>query len=238
MRIGRVRNQWVKNCVAIGLAGGFIEPLESTAIHMVDHAARWLAENLPGKDMAEPIRNRYNSQMTKLYDEVLDFICLHYKLGNRIDDQYWIDARTEMKIPDRLAENLEVWKHRLPQSSDIEFATLFDYKTYQAVLLGKQVYKNGFGKGSIESVRPLRKPIWFQFQKAAKQELSQIIRAMPGHKNLLREIRGEAKPTAAFVAMATPATVPLPGTVSMAAPIQNMPSVAEIDSGEKDLQLF
>jgi tryptophan halogenase len=238
MRIGRVRNQWVKNCVAIGLAGGFIEPLESTAIHMVDHAARWLAENLPGKDMADPIRNRYNRQMSGLYDEVLDFICLHYKLGNRTDDQYWIDARTDMKIPDRLAENLEVWKHRLPRASDIASATLFDHQTYQAVLLGKQVYKAGFGKGSIENVRPLRKPIWFQFQKAAKQELSQIIRAMPDHKTLLREIRGEVKPTAAFAAMATPATVQMPGTVPKAAPVQNMPNLAEIESGQKDVQLF
>jgi flavin-dependent dehydrogenase len=238
MRIGRVRNQWVKNCVAIGLAGGFIEPLESTAIHMVDHAARWLAENLPGKDMSPPLRDRYNRQMGRVYDEVLDFICLHYKLGNRTDDQYWIDARTEMKIPDRLAENLEVWKHRLPQASDIDSATLFDYKTYQAVLLGKQVYKNGFGKGTIENVRPLRKPIWFQFQKAAKQELAQIVRAMPDHKTLLREIRGEANPTATFAAMATPATVAMPGTVPMAAPVQNMPNMAEIESGQKDLQLF
>jgi tryptophan halogenase len=233
-----VRNQWVKNCVAIGLAGGFIEPLESTAIHMVDHAARWLAENLPGKDMSPPLRDRYNRQMGKVYDEVLDFICLHYRLGNRTDDQYWIDARTEMKIPDRLAENLEVWKHRLPQVSDVEFATLFDYKTYQAVWLGKQVYKNGFGKGSIENVRPLRKPIWFQFQKAAKQELAQIVRAMPDHKTLLREIRGEAKPTTAFAAMASPATVQLPGTVPMVASVQNMPDMAEIESGQKDLQLF
>ena len=88
MRIGRVRNQWVKNCVAIGLAGGFIEPLESTAIHMVDHAARWLAENLPGKDMSPPLRDRYNRQMGRVYDEVLDFICLHYRLGNRTDDQW------------------------------------------------------------------------------------------------------------------------------------------------------
>ena len=51
MRVGRVRNAWVKNCVAIGLSGGFIEPLESTAIHMVDHAVRWFAEHLPTKHL-------------------------------------------------------------------------------------------------------------------------------------------------------------------------------------------
>ena len=126
----------------------------------------------------------------------------------------------------------------MPNASDVDSATLFDYKTYQAVLLGKQVYKNGFGKGTIENVRPLRKPIWFQFQKAAKQELAQIVRAMPDHKTLLREIRGETKPSAVFAAMASPATVAMPGSVPTAAPVQNMPNLAEIQSGQKDLQLF
>ena len=68
--------------------------------------------------------------------------------------------------------------------------------------------------------------------------MAQIVRAMPDHKTLLREIRGEAKPAATFAAMATPATVTMPGTVPTTAPVQNMPYMAEIESGQKDLQLF
>lgn len=236
MRIGRVRNAWVKNCIAVGLSGGFIEPLESTAIHMVDHAVRWLAEHLPGKDIAAPLRDRYNRQMNKLYDEVLDFICLHYRLGNRTDDQYWIDARTEMKLPDRLAENLELWKHRLPMDHDIEFASLFNHHTYQTVLLGKQSYKTGYGKGTIENVRPLKRPVWFQFMKAAKAELAQIRQAMPDHKTSLLDIRGELK--SPQFAQPASATVAMPGAVPKAAAIQNLPDMAEIQSGRGDLQLF
>ena len=89
MRIGRSKNLWVKNCVAVGLSGGFIEPLESTAIHMIDMSIRWLLAYFPDSDFADPLRNRYNKLMISLYDEVRDFICLHYALGNRTDDPYW-----------------------------------------------------------------------------------------------------------------------------------------------------
>jgi tryptophan halogenase len=176
--------------------------------------------------------------MNKLYDEVLEFICLHYRLGNRTDDQYWIDARTEMKIPDRLAENLEVWQHRLPMEHDIEFATLFDYRVYQTVLLGKQVYDTGYGTGIRERLRPLKKPIWFQWWKAAKMDLAQTLRTMPDHKTLLRDIRGELDKPAFGMEAAMKPTVAMPGTPPAPLVVQNMPSLDEIQTGQKDLQLF
>lgn len=242
MRVGRVRNAWVKNCLAVGLSGGFIEPLESTAIHMIDHAVRWFAEHLPTRDISPALRNRYNRQVDKLYDEVLDFICLHYRLGNRTDDQYWIDARTEMKISDRLAENLELWQHRLPAYHDIEHATLFDFRVYQAVLLGKQVYDTGFGAGIRDRLRPMKKPIWFQFCQGGKTELARIVKAMPDHKTLLRDIRGELKaPAFGTGAMIQPAVQMPMGKTAPAldpVPVQNMPNLTDIQSGKKDLQLF
>lgn len=238
MRIGRVRNAWVKNCVAVGLAGGFIEPLESTAIHMVDHAVRWFVEHLPTREIAPSLRTRYNRQMNKLYDEVLEFICLHYRLGNRTDDPYWIDARTQMKVPDRLAENLELWQHRLPAHHDIEFATLFDFRVYQTVLLGKQVYETGYGAGIRDRVRPMKKPIWFQFCQDAKKQLSQILHTMPDHKTLLNDIRGETACPIKSKPLFVKPTVPLPGETPVIAGIQNMPNLSEIQSGAKDLQLF
>ena len=238
MRIGRVRNPWVKNCVAIGLAGGFIEPLESTAIHMVDHAVRWFADHLPTRDIAPSIRSRYNRQMNKLYNEVLEFICLHYRLSNRTDDQYWIDARTQLKLPDRLAENLEIWQHRLPMAHDIEFASLFDHRSYQTVLLGKQCYDTGFGTGIRDRLRPLNKPIWYQFCKDANIQLAQILKIMPDHKTLLREIRGELQQPNFKTALSVKPTVAMPGDLSTTFPIPKMPTFAEIQSGKKDLQLF
>lgn len=238
MRIGRVRNAWVKNCVAIGLAGGFIEPLESTAIHMVDHAVRWFADHLPTRDISPSLRTRYNRQMNKLYDEVLEFICVHYRLGNRTDDQYWIDARTELKIPDRLAENLELWQHRLPMEHDIEFASLFDHRSYQTVLLGKQSYDTGFGPGIRDRLRPLNKPVWYNFCQAAKGELAQMLKTMPDHKTLLRDIRGELNQPAVGMAAAMKPTVAMADAAKATLSIHNMPTFAEIQSGKKALQLF
>jgi tryptophan halogenase len=238
MRVGRVRNAWVKNCVAIGLSGGFIEPLESTAIHMIDHAVRWFAEHLPTQDIEPALRARYNRQMDKLYNEVLEFICLHYRLGNRTDDQYWIDARTEMKLPDRLAENLELWQHRLPMEHDIEFVSLFDHRVYQTVLLGKQVYDTGYGEGIRDRLRPLKKPIWFHWWKGARMHLNEILQTMPDHKTLLRDIRGELKKPAFGKAAAVKPTVAMPGAKPAPVVVQNMPNLAEIQSGAKDLQLF
>lgn len=66
MRIGRNRENWVKNCVAVGLSGGFIEPLESTAIHMIDMAVRALITYFPDTSYAAPLRRRYNCQMERL----------------------------------------------------------------------------------------------------------------------------------------------------------------------------
>ncbi len=238
MRVGRVRNAWVQNCVAIGLSSGFIEPLESTAILMIDNAVRWFAEHLPSKDVEPALRNRYNRQVNKLYDEVLNFICLHYRLGNRTDDPYWIDARTQMKVPDRLAENLELWQYRLPMSHDTEFATLFDDRVYQTVLLGKQVYDTGYGEGIRDRLRPLKKPIWFQGMKQAKADLVQVIKTMPDHKTLLRDIRGELKKPNLGKANALKPTVAVPESAPSSVATQAMPNLAEIQSGAKDLQLF
>ncbi len=205
---------------------------------MVDHAVRWFAEHLPTRNIAPSLRARYNRQISKMNDEVLEFICLHYRLGNRTDDPYWIDARTQTKIPDRLAENLDVWQHRLPMSHDIESPTLFDYRVYQTVLLGKQVYDTGYGPGIRDRLRPLKKPIWYQWWKSAKTDLTQILNAMPDHKTLLRDIRGELDQPIFGMAGAMKPTVAMLGASMAPAMIQNMPSSSEIHSGEKDLQLF
>lgn len=212
MRIGRNQNAWVKNVVAIGLSGGFIEPLESTAIHMIDTAVRWLATYFPDADFADPLRNRYNKLIGNLYDEVRDFICLHYALGNRTDSQYWIDAREELEVPDSLAENLELWRHTLPGPYDLEFDSLFSSGTYQAVLMGKRVYETGFAAPSFMQNVKLRSDLWGGYLNKVRGTVDAMVRDMADHHTLLRELRGERampKPTPSFV-LAQP-TVGMPG---------------------------
>ncbi len=194
MRVGRSRNAWVKNCVAVGLSGGFIEPLESTAIHMIDTAVRWLATYFPDKSFPDALRNRYNKLSGKLYDEVRDFICLHYALGNRTDSPYWIDAREALEVPDSLAENLELWQHALPGPFDLEFDSMFPFTTYQAVILGKRVYETGYGSPAIRAKAAAQKVYWDKYLAAARGQIDATVKGMADHHALLTELRGEAQP--------------------------------------------
>ena len=77
----------------MGLSGGFIEPLESTAIYMIEMAVRWLIAYFPDRECDPVLARRYNLLMNGFYDEVRDFICLHFRLNNRTDSPYWVAAR-------------------------------------------------------------------------------------------------------------------------------------------------
>jgi len=222
MRVGRNRNAWVKNVVAVGLSGGFIEPLESTAIHMIDMSVRWLASYFPDSSYPEPLRARYNKLTSRLYDEVRDFICLHYALGNRTDSQYWIDAREALEIPDRLAENLELWRHTVPGPLDLETNVLFDHATYQAVLLGKRVYETDYPAPSFRRNGNLRADIWAGYLKKADATFGQAVAKMADHHTLIRELRGELpqpKPAPQFEL--NQPTVGLPGQPPPRLPVVN-----------------
>ena len=142
IKTGRVRNAWVKNCVALGLSGGFIEPLEATAIFMTDLGVRWLQHYLPTQDFEPELAAAYNRQVARVYDEVRDFIQAHYHLNNRRDSEYWKAAREGMTLSDRLQENLRVWRHTTPEGLDLGSAYLFSSPVYTLLLIAKGFYKD------------------------------------------------------------------------------------------------
>src|SRR5262249_2492051 len=82
MRTGTSRKPWVKNCVAIGLSGGFVEPLEATAIFMIELAARYFIRHFPDRNSDPLLAKRYNAIMTALYANIRDFIQMHYVTSN------------------------------------------------------------------------------------------------------------------------------------------------------------
>ena len=92
IRIGRRSRFWIANCVSIGLASGFVEPLESTGLHLTFAALKLLVEHWPDRNFAAAGIAAFNSQMSALYDEVRDFIMLHYVLSNR-QEPFWRAAR-------------------------------------------------------------------------------------------------------------------------------------------------
>jgi tryptophan halogenase len=118
IRVGRCQRFWVKNCVAIGLAGGFLEPLESTGIYLTEMGIKLLFENFPEIAFAESLSTNYNRQMAGLYDETMRFIVLHYCLTQREDTEFWRANKNHQNIPEMLQEQLALWKYRLPSFFD------------------------------------------------------------------------------------------------------------------------
>ena len=141
MRTGRVRNAWVKNCVALGLSSGFIEPLEATAIFMTDLGTRWLQHYLPTQDFEPELAAAYNRQIRRVFEEVRDCVQAHYHLSNRQDSEYWRAAREGMKLSERLQENLKVWRSTTPEDLDLDSAFLFSSPVYTLLLIAKRFYK-------------------------------------------------------------------------------------------------
>lgn len=138
MKIGYREKFWHKNCVAIGLAAGFVEPLEATALLTVEATAKLLAEKLPTNfDGMAYAEKSFNSISRYAWDRVIDFIKLHYYLSKRTDHKFWLDNTDPSTAPDSLLEKLAYWQYNLPSASD--FASkyeVFQLENYQYVLYG------------------------------------------------------------------------------------------------------
>ena len=101
---------WAKNCVGLGLAGGFLEPLESTSIYLIQVAIMQLIPLLPGKDIDPRLRDEFNRLMDLQYERIRDFLILHYKLNRREDAEIWRYCAA-MDVPESLTRKLELFRH-------------------------------------------------------------------------------------------------------------------------------
>jgi tryptophan halogenase len=106
---GRRRLFWNRNCVALGLASGFLEPLESTSIHLVMSGMYKLLEHFPDRDFAASNIDSYNAEVGREMERIRDFIVLHYCLTGRVDTPFWRDC-ARIELPDSLAERIELYR--------------------------------------------------------------------------------------------------------------------------------
>lgn len=138
---GMRKKAWNHNVVSLGLSAGFIEPLESTSIHLIQNGIARLFALFPDKQISPVERDEYNRGMRELYEDVRDFIILHYKATQRDDTPFWRYVR-DMPVPESLAKKMELW--RLHGRIFRENAELFTAPSWIAVMLGQNVWPDNY----------------------------------------------------------------------------------------------
>lgn len=155
---GRLEKFWYKNVISTGLSSAFVEPLEATSIHctvlQINHfIEKYFTHNLNFND--EISQNWYNKDMTTLWDDIKDFIVLHYHTP-RNDTQFWTDSSSDKRKSEILKQRLEVWKTRMPRINDFKgglndtFYDLGNTLWYQ-ILIGMKVLDSDVAKKELKS---------------------------------------------------------------------------------------
>jgi tryptophan halogenase len=138
---GMRKKCWSKNVVALGLASGFLEPLESTSIYMIQSGIARLLSLFPQRDFSEVVIDRYNAQATFEYERIRDFLILHYHATERVDTPFWNQCRT-MSIPAQLEDNMRLFRDsgRFFRNAEEMFATL----SWVQVMLGQHIVPKSY----------------------------------------------------------------------------------------------
>ncbi len=145
-KTGRTVKQWHKNVVAIGLSSGFLEPLESTSIHLIQSGIVRLMKMFPNQGISQTMVDAYNAESKKEFETIRDFIILHYYVNERDDSDFWRDMRT-VAIPQRLAEKIAAFE---------ETATIFNEQndifrdsSWLQVMLGQGIKPKDFHPSAL-----------------------------------------------------------------------------------------
>jgi 2-polyprenyl-6-methoxyphenol hydroxylase-like FAD-dependent oxidoreductase len=109
MRIGRVTKHWNKNCLAVGLSQGFIEPLEATALLFIQQTATAFVECLEQGDLSEAAQSRFNARVNQHFEGTRDYIVTHYKTNSRTDTEYWRANAANLNLSEPLKQLLSLW---------------------------------------------------------------------------------------------------------------------------------
>lgn len=186
-RSGHRERFWARNCVAIGLSAGFLEPLEASAIVTIELSLDALIDNFPAsRDVMEIHAERFNRLFSYRWDRIIDFLKLHYVLSRR-DEPYWRDNREGGSVPDRLADLLRIWKDQPPSTFDFpEVDEVFPAASYQYVLYGM-----GFaapGRGPLVAAHSDQSAAFRQIHERARALSS----ALSSNRDYLNALRSSA----------------------------------------------
>nr|ACL54847.1 putative tryptophan halogenase Hal63D9 [uncultured bacterium] len=181
-RTGYRETQWIGNCVAIGLAAGFFEPLESTGIMLIEVAARMVAELAVNADrdaMAAAAR-LYNRTMPARFAAIVEFLKLHYAISHRRDTAYWRDNTDRASWPDGLADKLAQWRRRPPSRFDF----VIDHESFLPPNWQYILYGHGFDTAA-PAVGQQEMAGAFQAFAKVRAAQRQAVAALPSHRTLV-----------------------------------------------------
>lgn len=190
MRVGHNRRTWVKNCVAVGLSACFVEPLESTTIALIEYQLSLLLLHFPDKQFDTHRMRRYNDLMYSAYEDLRDFIVMHYCLTNRDDTEFWRAVR-DAPLPDSLQTKLAEYAENVVTPDGTELR-LFETRSIWAVLSGME-FEFTKPPPAVELVDD--GPAMEMFAQI-EQERARYSAALPGHYEYLRTLHGAHRPSA------------------------------------------
>jgi 2-polyprenyl-6-methoxyphenol hydroxylase-like FAD-dependent oxidoreductase len=185
-KVGRVKEHWYRNCLAVGLSQGFIEPLEATALDMVQETVVRFVEAANKGNMTDEFRDEFNARISGRFDAVRDYIVCHYRINTRTDTPYWVDAGQNEKISQSLREILTAWIKGQNITDELERQKLdayFPNISWNCLLAGKGILPTAdqvrpgnelANKYNLEKIAEFRKGCALNF---------------PAHKDQLAELR-------------------------------------------------
>ena len=187
---GARRKQWHRNCIAIGLSSGFLEPLESTSIHLIQRAVIRLLRMMPAGEVSERDIAEFNDQQLTDMIQVRDFLILHYKATDRRDSAFWRQCAT-MDIPDSLTQKMELFREtgRVFRKND----ELFVENSWVQVMLGQGILPQAFHpvakKMSDEELS--------KFLEMLRTNVARTVQGLPAHHAYVAQFCGAKEVAAA-----------------------------------------
>ena len=175
------------NCVAVGLSAGFLEPLEASALVLVELSAKMISEQLPvTRSSMDIIAKRFNETFLYRWDKIIDFLKLHYILSKRVDNSFWSENRDPNSIPQSLKDLMALWQHRSPTDNDFTSNNeIFPAASYQYVLYGM-----GFKSDYSHAPHLLNDWHYANQQFAQNKKLTvTAISNLPTNRELLKKVK-------------------------------------------------
>ena len=189
-RTGARRKQWHRNCVAVGLSGGFMEPLESTSIHLIQRAILRIVRMLPAGEISQRDIDEFNDQQFTDMEQIRDFLVLHYKATDRRDTPFWRHCAS-MEIPASLEHKIELFREtgRVFRKNE----ELFAENSWVQVMMGQGINPQSHHPVAAK----LRDEELKHLLGSLREQVSRTVAALPSHGDYVARYCGAEVPAAA-----------------------------------------